>query len=136
GALGLCFRGDGFTEGEQADISREIAIYKALRGTLSVAAGSLLTPQAAAGDPPPWDVIQERAPGGDQFFVGAFQTDEGVQTFTLRPSGLRPDATYQVQSVDAGVLGSATGADLMAAGIDVVQSPRSAAHILIITVQP
>jgi hypothetical protein len=38
-----------------------------------------------------------------------------------------------VLSVDAGVLGTATGADLMANGIDLLQSPASAAHILIVT---
>jgi len=49
------------------------------------------------------------------------------------PSGLMPEATYDVSSVDTGVLGTATGADLMANGIEVVQSPNSAAHILIVT---
>ena len=40
---------------------------------------------------------------------------------------------YDVQSVDSGALGEATGKALMADGIDVQQSPNSAAHILIIT---
>ena len=136
GALGLCFRGDGFTEGEEADIAHQIAIYKAIRVTLSVAAGSLLTRQAAADDPPAWDVLQEATRGDQQFVISAFQTDDGVQTFNVRPSGLQPAVSYVVQSVDAGVLGEATGAELMANGIDVVQSPVSAAHILIITARP
>ena len=42
---------------------------------------------------------------------------------------------YQVQSVDTGVLGTATGAALMTDGIDVLQSPNTAAHILIIRAQ-
>jgi len=133
GALGLCFRGDGFTDDEQANIAREIAIYKAIRGTLSIAAGSLLTRQAAADDPPAWDVLQEAAARDGQFLVGAFQSDDGVQAFNVRPSGLQPDVSYDVESVDAGLLGTATGTELMAKGIDVVQSPQSAAHILIIT---
>jgi hypothetical protein len=37
-----------------------------------------------------------------------------------------------VQSVDTGILGTATGSALMTAGIDIIQSPNSAAHILII----
>ena len=135
GALGLCFRGDGFTEGEQADISHEVDIYKAMRGALSTAAGALLTAQAAVNDPPAWDVLQETTSGDEQFVIGAFQSDDTVVTFNVKPSGLRPDATYQVQSVDAGPLGTATGAELMADGIDVVESPRSAAHILIIRIQ-
>jgi alpha-galactosidase len=135
GALGLCFRGDGFSEGEESSMAHEIAIYKAIRGTLSGAAAALLTPQTAAGDPPAWDVLQESASGFDQFVIGAFQSDEGTRTFNLKPSGLQPEATYQVQSVDTGVLGAATGQELMEGGIDVVQSPNSAAHILIITVR-
>ena len=65
--------------------------------------------------------------------VSAFQSDTGVSTFTVKPTGLQPQTTYDVTSVDTGVLGSATGADLMANGINVIQSPNSAAHILIIT---
>jgi hypothetical protein len=48
---------------------------------------------------------------------------------------LKADATYQVQSVDTGVLGTASGDQLMTDGIDVVQSPNTAAHILILTRQ-
>jgi alpha-galactosidase len=136
GALGLCFRGDGFSEGDETGMSREIAIYKAIRGALVGAAGALLTRQAAADNPPAWDVLQESASDDDQFVIGAFQSDEGVPTFTVKPSGLQPDITYTVQSVDTGALGAATGRELMDRGIDVVQSPTSAAHILIITARP
>ena len=38
GALGLCFRSDTFSEGENASMAHEIDIYKATRGTVSVAA--------------------------------------------------------------------------------------------------
>src|SRR5262249_20550929 len=134
GTLGLCFRGGGFSEGEEADIAREVAIYKAIRGIVSVAAGSLLTGQAAAEDPPAWDVLPEPA-GGEQLVIGAFQSDDGMPTFNVKPAGLRADMTYEVQSVDSGVLGAATGAELMVDGIDLVQSPRSAAHILVLSVR-
>jgi len=135
GALGLCFRGDTITEGDQAAIASEIAIYKAIRGTLSVAAAALLTRQTASGDPPPWDALQESTPAHDQVVVGAFQADEGTRTFVVKPSGLDANVTYQVESVDAGALGAASGAELMTNGIEIVQSPNSAAHILIITAQ-
>jgi alpha-galactosidase len=135
GALGLCFRGDGFSEGEDSSIAHEIAIYKAIRGALSGAAATLLTPQAMAGNSPAWDVLQESASNDEQFIIGAFQSDEGTRTFNVKPSGLQPDVIYQVQSVDRGLLGAASGRELMDDGIDVVQSPTSAAHILIITVR-
>jgi len=67
--------------------------------------------------------------------LSAVQSDTGVQTINVKPTDLEPSTTYQVQSVDTGVLGTATGSALMTQGIDVVQSPVSAAHMLIITVQ-
>ena len=88
-----------------------------------------------AGNPPAWDVLQESAADGEQFVIGAFQSNEGTRTFNVKPSGLQPDVMYQVQSVDTGLLGAVTGRELMDDGIDVVQSPASAAHILIITVR-
>jgi len=53
----------------------------------------------------------------------------------VKPSGLHAGATYRVTSVDLGLLGEATGADLMAQGIDVLGSPNSAAHILTLVVK-
>jgi alpha-galactosidase len=136
GALGLCFRSDAFAEGEDAAMAREIGIYKAMRETVSDAAATLLTKQAEAEDGPPWDALQESSVENDLLVISAFQSDEGVQTFRVKPIGLQPQTTYRVQSVDAGVLGTATGEALMTGGIDVVQSPNSAAHILIVSAQP
>jgi hypothetical protein len=62
--------------------------------------------------------------------ISAYQTDDGVERINVKPIGLEADTTYTVQSVDSGLLGEATGADLMTAGIDIVESPTSAAHIL------
>ena len=46
--LGLCFRtADAVHRSRRAGMAHEIAIYKSLRDTLSVSAGSLLTQQAA-----------------------------------------------------------------------------------------
>ncbi|HEV3141209.1 MAG TPA: glycoside hydrolase family 36 protein, partial [Vicinamibacterales bacterium] len=46
GALGLCFRSESFSDSDVAGIAHEIDIYKAMRDTLSQAAGALLTKQA------------------------------------------------------------------------------------------
>jgi len=135
GALGLCFRSDSFAEGDERAMAREIAIYKEMRTAIGVAAAALLTPQANTPEPPPWDALQERTPDGDHMVIIAFQSDGGASRFTVAPSGLDADVTYQVQSVDTGVLGAVTGADLMQGGIEIVESPNSAAHVLIITRQ-
>jgi alpha-galactosidase len=133
GALGLCFRGDAFTDDENAGMAREIEIYKAARLTISVAAGSLLTKQAAPEGGPSWDVLQESSAAHDQLVLSAVQSDTGVEMINIKPTDLQPATTYEVHSVDTGILGTATGAALMTDGIDVQESPNSAAHILIIS---
>ncbi len=132
GVLGLCFRSGLFDETDAAAIAKEVSIYKSLRGTLQGAAASLLTRQAAPDDGPPWDVLQSTAEGNGQALISAFQSDDTITTINIRPHGLSPDSTYEVESVDQGVLGSARGSDLMTDGIDIVKSPSTAAHILII----
>ena len=132
GALGLCFRTGDLSEGDQASITREIAIYKAMRDTLSAAAAALLTAQAQPDAGPAWDVLQETDSDSGQSLLCAYQADEGTSTFTVKPTGLNPDTSYVVQSVDTGTIGTATGADLMAQGIQLVMSPNTAAHILLL----
>jgi alpha-galactosidase len=136
GALGLCFKVGDMEESAQNEMSRQIAIYKNYRGTLAAASAALLTRQATSNDGgPAWDVLQEAASDGQALLVYAVQNDSSVAKVNVKPTGLDPDTIYEVQSVDVGVLGSATGSDLMRSGIDVLQSPVSAAHILFITVQ-
>ena len=134
GALGLCFRSDSFDEGEMNSMAREIAIYRAMRDTMSVAAAALLTDQAAPAGGPQWDVLQETASATGQSLLCAYQSDSGSSSFNVKPTGLMDGATYEVTSVDTGGLGTATGADLMANGIDLVQSPNTAAHILLLRI--
>ncbi len=133
GALGICFLSGDLSEGDAAAISHEIAIAKSMREMVPNAAGELLTRQASPDNGPAWDVLQQTASGALQLLVSAVQSDEGVTTFTVKPVGLDPATTYQVVSVDTGLLGSGTGAELMASGIAVLRSPNTAAHILIIT---
>ncbi len=133
GALGLCFLGGELSDDDAAAMSREIAIYKSMRGMVTAGAGALLTRQASAENGPPWDVLQQTTADAQQLVVCAVQSDEGVQTFTVKPKDLDAGTLYQIVSVDTGVLGTATGADLMADGIALLQSPSSAAHILIVT---
>jgi hypothetical protein len=40
---------------------------------------------------------------------------------------------YDIRSVDSGLLGTAKGSDLTAQGIDILESPKSRAHILTLT---
>jgi alpha-galactosidase len=136
GALGLSFRNEGFADWELSIMSSEIATYKARRATLGAASGSLLTAQAASGGGAAWDVLQERTAAGDQLLVTAVQTDAGVNRINIRPTGLQAETTYEVWSVDSGPLGTATGADLMANGIDISKGSLTSAHLLSLTAAP
>jgi hypothetical protein len=113
--------------------SHQIAIAKRIRDAVPNGAAQLLTTQAEPDDGPAWDVLQQTAAGARQLLVSAVQFDDGVQRWSVKPAGLDPSTVYDVTSVDVGVIGTATGADLMADGIEVRQSSHSAAHILIVT---
>ncbi len=132
GVLGLCFRTGEFDEADRTQMTREIGIYQAIRDALRAAAASLLTPQADVNDGPSWDVIQVVSPDDRTVALSAFQWDSAVREITVKPVGLRRRSTYQVRSVDTGIIGVATGAELMTDGILIIQSPNSAAHILIL----
>jgi alpha-galactosidase len=136
GALGLGFRGDELVADEVSRIGREIATYKDLRGRLSTAAATLLSAQAALADGPDWDVVQAAGPSGDALVVYAYYNGAGASSVTVKPTGLRPEASYAVISVDVGVIGVATGDALMSNGLEVLASAASAAHILTLTAIP
>jgi len=73
--------------------------------------------------------------GTGQALICAYQTDDGTDSINVKPVGLDSSTTYQVVSVDTGVLGVASGSDLMTSGIDVLQSPNTAAHLLTLSVK-
>ena len=62
------------------------------------------------------------------------EADELRQVLVLRERLLADEAVLGPQFVDAGFLGNASGDDLMTSGIDVVQSPASASHLLMLEV--
>ena len=135
GVLGLCFLSDDLSPGDRDAIRREITTYKTMRGTLKDASAMLLTGQAAPGAGPAWDVLEEITSEAGSVMITAVQTDPAILRLTVLPKGLQPDAQYEVRSVDRGVLGTATGASLMTDGIEIIASPESAAHMLILDVQ-
>jgi alpha-galactosidase len=133
GVLGLCWRSTEFTYTDDVNISQQIFLYKNLRTTLTSASAALLTQQATSlTSGPAWDVLQATTPDGNVVLY-AYQDDDGTGTITVAPASLQPAMIYDVFSVDTGLIGSATGEDIMANGIGIVASPVSAAHILTLT---
>ena len=133
GVLGLTFRTPELPPDVAKAIADHINLYRSLRRTIQEGSVVLLTPQASIDNPPPWDAVQVIDAAGGQSVVFAFRTDPGATRTILLLHGLRPDATYDVQSVDAGQLGSATGTALMTDGVELVDAPASAAHVLIVS---
>jgi alpha-galactosidase len=132
GVLGLCFRTGDFGEDESSQMAREIALYKTVRDSRRAAAAMLLTAQADVHNGPAWDVLQTTAPGGRTTTLSAFAVDDGAGAVTVKPRGLSSRATYDVESVDAGFLGSVSGEELMANGVLIAPSPVSGAHIVML----
>jgi alpha-galactosidase len=136
GAFGLSFRNEAFSDTDLKAMAAEIEIYKGIRGTLSLASASLLSSQATRVDGPPWDLLQETVMGAEQLLLNVVRSDIGLDRVIVKPIGLQPTTIYDVRSVDAGPLGSASGADLMQNGIEVMNASLSAAHVLIVTARP
>jgi hypothetical protein len=136
GILGLTYRIADLTERDREGIASEIALYKQLRDTARDASGRLLTQQAALEGGPAWDGLQQLASVSGNALIFAFQDDPGVSRMTLRPERLDARATYMVSRADGVVVGSASGADLMADGIEFDSSPESSAHVLLLRKGP
>jgi alpha-galactosidase len=129
GVLGLCFRSASLDDEDRGAISQQIALYKSLRPTVATSTAALLTPQADAYAGPAWDVLQETAADGPALLF-AFDSYNGPNNTVVSPSNLQPDVVYRVISVDGGMLGDSTGAELMENGVRFVRSPGTAAHVL------
>ncbi|HET9832785.1 MAG TPA: glycoside hydrolase family 36 protein, partial [Vicinamibacterales bacterium] len=111
GSLGLCFRNAGLTSSDSASLAKEIAGYKSVRASIARASAVLMGAQVTDQKPPAWDVMQESAMGSpQQFLIWAFQSDTSVGKTNVKPNGLTSTATYEVRSIDQGVLGTSTGA--------------------------
>ena len=136
GGLGLSFKTEGFSDDDVDALRQEIAMDSTIRDVQRRATGTMLSPQAQASGGPGWDVFQETAVGAQQVLIFAVQSDPGVASVTVKPTGLPPNTRYEVRSADIGVLGTATGAELAASGIDVPQASTGAAHLLMLTAQP
>jgi hypothetical protein len=134
GVLGLTFRSNELAESESEEIARQVGIYKTFRDTLRRASAALLSDQPDHRAEGAWDLLQERGDEG-AVVLFAFQQRGGGESVIIKPVGLIEDATYSVESVDRGEVGTATGRELMDNGIEIIQSPVSAAHILTLKVR-
>lgn len=133
GILGLTYRASQIDNDTAENLRGEIARYKRIRSTIARANATLLTAQAPV-DPDSWDVLQEIADDGLSGVVFAFKGSASEGRFLVKPRSLLPEATYDVESFDVGLLGSARGDILMADGIELNHTPAmSRAHVIVLT---
>jgi hypothetical protein len=113
-------------------LAQEIRQYKRLRDIIADASATLLSAQAPVADGT-WDVLQELTPGGGSALIFAFKDNGEDGRLLVRPRGLIAEATYDVESLDAGPIGAVRGDTLMQDGVEIVHSGTSRAHVLILT---
>ena len=65
--------------------------------------------------------------------VAAFQTDPGSDSITIVPKWIASRGVYEVRSAEGGVLGTRTGAELLADGLTIVGNPVTTAHWVVLT---
>jgi alpha-galactosidase len=133
GALGLSVRPSDMGEGTRAVLSREIALYKAMRPLLDDSDALPLGPQPIARPEQPWagwDAVEYRSRTTGNAVVMAFDAPDAPDRIRVRLRGLRADAEYDMESADYGPIGSATGADLMLDGVEILASGISHAHVM------
>ncbi len=135
GVPGLSFEAAWLDDDDRSALAGEIALYKTLRSSLSQTAAALLSPQADESGGPDWEALQETSTDGT-IVIYVFDNDAGGGGTLVFPANLQPATTYRVLSADAGPLGAAAGADLMAGGIRVVRSAATGAHVLSLVPEP
>jgi len=135
GVLGLTYRFTDLDDDLRQRLAAEITRYKLLRDTITSSAAALLTPQAPVSEDG-WDILQEVSDDHRNAIVFAFKNDSDDGTTVVWPRGLDADTMYGVRSVDNGDMGSASGADLMRDGVQLVHAwDGSRAHLIVFTAQ-
>jgi alpha-galactosidase len=133
GVLGLTYRFADMDDDVMAGFANEIAKYKQIRDIVARSSATLLSDQAPV-DSDGWDVVQEVSDDRQSAVVFAFKSDWNAGATTVYPQNLNPDVLYQAQSLDVGDLGTATGADLMQSGVQIVQADSgTSAHVIVFT---
>jgi alpha-galactosidase len=135
GILGLSLVAAGMADGLSAALSREIALYKLIRPTMREAGAVLLTPPPTLYPDLPWsgwDAIEYVSPRTGDAVILAFDTLDTSKSRQIWPRALQPYAVYDLESAEYGDLGSATGVELMARGIELTRSGTSRGHVLIL----
>ena len=132
GMLGLTWRSAEFGDEALEEIAAEIATAKAIRGAVPAAASFMLTDQVRADGGGEFDAVQLFSPAARTSAVFVYAGD-GVDWFTIRLKGLEAETRYLISTVWGEELAEATGAELMARGVDIINASDSGAQVVLVT---
>ena len=133
GVVGLATELPDLGEREANELNQQIELAKSLRPLQVNATTYALTPQRDG--PGDWEVVQQVTQDGNLSLIFAY--GEGApESIIVRPRGLRSDVTYQLRSADHGVMGAVRGADVISAGLEILQAPESASQVLVLEANP
>jgi alpha-galactosidase len=135
GMLGLTWRGSEFDDDEFEDIGREITVAKAVRAAVPGAAAFMLTEQVRDDGAPEGDAIQLYSPPTGISAVFVYATDS-LDMVTIRLKGLDPEMRYVIMSMRGDELAESSGAGLMTAGVDVVNSSDAGSQLFLVVPRP
>lgn len=133
GVLGLSVDFRGMSEGDHHRLAAQLDQFRGLRALRGQAVTALLSdPVGIGGDGPGWDVVEQVDPASGTAVVFAFRNAHGERRVRVQPTGLIPGRTYRLRSLDRGELGSADADDLMALGLVIETSSRSASEVVVL----
>jgi alpha-galactosidase len=135
GMLGVTWRGSEYDDDELEAFGAEIAMAKAVRGSVPAAAAFVLTEQVRADGGSESDATQLFSPAARSSAVFVYARGS-VDWITIRLKGLDPEARYVMTSVWGEELAAASGAELMSAGVDVINDSDSGVQVFLVTPRP
>lgn len=132
GILGVTIDFRGMSESDHNRIGAFIDQFKGLRALRGQAFAALLTdPVEVDGGGPGWDVLQAVDPAGGTAVVYAFRNPHGDRRVHVTLAHLEAGRSYRIRSLERGMLGTASGDELMTRGFAIDASDQSASQVFV-----
>lgn len=132
GVFGLTIDFRGMSEADHNLLAAQIDQFKGLRELRGQAFAAQLTdPVEVDGSGPGWDVMQQVDPADGTAVLYAFRNPHSDRRVHVTLAHLQADRSYRVRSLERGMLGAASGDDLMTRGFDIDASDQSASQVFV-----
>lgn len=132
GVLGMSLLGAGFDEDGHQQMQHEVALSKRIRAMVPEPLALVLTGQADASGAPGWDAVELLSSETGSAVIFTYAASDAEDWTTVTPQALVPERRYAVRTLSGRTLVEASGADLMADGVQVPRRPDSATNVLVV----